>query len=231
MKKLLIAIFTIALAFGASNAEAQKLKAFGAEMGKKRILTKTIRVPYTDVTSYWGYMEPGMPADEEKNNKKFYYLYVWIPVAAPEIGVRMISPVPSKPTPEEGDIFSSNWEKNKDDKETFFDTWISFEKAIGVVSKEGIVEKAKNAEWRRMGFDDDSYEMPKNPNGARRNSLVRIESKVSDPMGALVIGLYRIGFTTWKTGEVKGSFLAQLGAPIKLPGVKISPTIEGLLEE
>lgn len=230
MRNLLYAIITIAFAFGISNAEAQKLKAFGAEMGKKQIGPKTVRIPYMDVTSYWGFMEPGVAADEVVDNKKLYYLYVWIPIAAPEIGVRMMSPIPKKPKPEEGDIITESFTKNQGDKDTYFDTWVSFEKAIGVVSKEGLVEKAKNATWRRLAYDDDSYEMPAQPTGSHYNSLVRVKTDIKDPARALVIGLYRIGFTTWKTGEVKGSFLAQLGAPIKLPGVIISPTVEGILE-
>ena len=37
-----------------------------------------------------------------------------------------------------------------------------------------------------------------------------------------------IHFTTYKKGEVNGSFLAQVGAPIKLPGVKIASKPEEL---
>ena len=51
---------------------------------------------------------------------------------------------------------------------------------------------------------------------------MRITSDPSNPEKSLVMGLYRIGFTTYKTGEVQGSFLAQLGAPIKLPGVSVA---------
>jgi hypothetical protein len=49
--------------------------------------------------------------------------------------------------------------------------------------------------------------------------LLRYVSKAGDPKGALTVGLYRIGFTTYKTGEVKGTYLAQVAAPIDLPGV------------
>ncbi|MGZ3905035.1 MAG: LipL32 family surface lipoprotein [Bacteroidia bacterium] len=42
------------------------------------------------------------------------------------------------------------------------------------------------------------------------------------------MGLYRIGFTTYKVGEVQGSFVAQVGAPVKLPGVKIAKTLDEL---
>jgi len=231
MKKTFIAIVTIVFTLGAFNVEAQKLSAFGAEMGKKQVGPKTIRVPYMDVTSYFGYMEPGAPADEEKDNKKYYYLYVWIPIAAPELGVRMISPVPKKPQPTDKDIVTESFKNNQKNTDMYFDTWITLEKAVGVVSKENLAEKASEATWRRLEFNDDNSEMPKNPSGRSLNSLFRVQTSLDNPLDALVVGLYRIGFTTWKTGEVNGSFLAQLGAPIKLPGVKISPTIEGLLEE
>ena len=64
--------------------------------------------------------------------------------------------------------------------------------------------------------------MPAQPSGSKYNSLMRITSDTSNPTKSLVMGLYRIGFTTYKTGEVQGSFLAQMGAPIKLPGVQVA---------
>ncbi len=45
-------------------------------------------------------------------------------------------------------------------------------------------------------------------------------------MKSLVSGLCRIGFTTFKKGEVQGRFVAQIGAPVKLPGVKMAKTLE-----
>ena len=42
------------------------------------------------------------------------------------------------------------------------------------------------------------------------------------------MGLYRIGFTTYKKGEVKGTFLAQVGAPVEIPGIVMAKTIEEL---
>jgi hypothetical protein len=59
---------------------------------------------------------------------------------------------------------------------------------------------------------------------------MRITSNVSDPLKSLVAGVYRIGFTTYKVGDVNGSFLAQIGSPIKLPGVKIAQTIDELIK-
>lgn len=85
----------------------KKLDKFGADLAKKSVMGKEIGVPYTDLTSYFGYIKPDSTPDEVKNGKKMYYIYVWIPVAAPEIGVRMISPVPDSVKPTDKDYVSA----------------------------------------------------------------------------------------------------------------------------
>ncbi len=224
MKKLLLSIFVVA----GATAFSQKLDKFGADLGKKSVLGKEIRLPYTDVTNYFGYIKPGAAPDEVKNGKKMYYLYVWIPVVAPEIGIRMISPAPDNVKTTAKDYISSDYTANASDKTNFFDTWISFERADGIFKLEDVASKAKTAKWTSIETNDDSSEMPAQPSGNKYNSLMRITSEVSNPTKSLVVGLYRIGFTTYKTGEVQGSFLAQLAAPINLPGVAISTKPEEL---
>ena len=229
LKKISLAIFALAIC---TTLNAQKLDKFGADLGKKSVMGKEIRMPYTDVITYYGYVKPGSAPDEVKDGKKYYYLYVWIPAAAPELGVRMCSPVPEKMSkPEKEDIVSPDYTANEADKKSFFDTWISLERAGGIVSAADIAGKAKTATWTRYDQNDDSGEMPAQPSGSKYNSLMRITSEVSNPLKALVTGLYRVGFTTYKTGEVEGSFIAQVGAPIKLPGVAIAKTIDELVKE
>jgi hypothetical protein len=212
----------------AIGMNAQKLDKFGADMGKKSVMGKEIRVPYTDMLTYYGYVKPGAAPDETRDGKKYYYLYIWIPAAAPELGIRMISPVPDKLSkPEKEDIVAADYTANSSDTKNYFDTWISLERADGVTSAADL-DKGKTAKWNRYDQNDDSGEMPAQPSGSKYNSLMRITSEVSNPLKALVTGLYRIGFTTYKTGEVQGSFLAQVGAPVKLPGVKIAKTIDEL---
>jgi hypothetical protein len=223
MKKLLIAVF----AFATIASHSQKLEKFGAEMGKKSLMGKEVRVPYTDVVTYYGYIKPGTKPDEVKGGKNYYYLYVWIPAAAPELGVRMASPVPAKMTPEKTDYTSAAYTENAADNKSYFDTWIALERADGIVTKADL-KKAKTATWRTYDQNDDSSEMPAQPSGNKYNSLMRITSDVNNPSKALVAGLYRVCFTTYKKGDVNGSFVAQLGAPVKLPGVVVAQTIEEL---
>lgn len=213
------------------HANAQKIPKFGADLGMKTILRKDIRIPYTSLTSYYGYIKPGSKPDEVKGGKNYYYVYLWIPIAAPEIGIRMISPIPSGMAPEADDFKSVTYDSNKTENTNFFDTWVTLERAVNIVSINDITTKLNEANWVRLGYNDDSGELPEQPSGNPYNSVMRVTSTVSDPLHALTVGLYRIGFTTFKTGEVEGGFVAQIGAPVKLPGVKVSATATDLVTQ
>ena len=226
MKKNHIKFFGFALIMGllVNSSFAQGLGDFGSSTEKK-VGPKTIQVPYTDVITYLGYAEVGSE-DEVIDGKKFTFLYLWIPAVAPEIGVRMMSPVGD--TKVKNAIMAPNYEENAK-SEDYFDTYITLERTLSILKAEDITaENVAAAKWIKLDYNDDSGEMPKNPGGSSYNSLLRYKSDAGNPEKALTVGLYRIGFTTYKVGEVKGTFLAQVGAPIKLPGVAIAKTIEDL---
>lgn len=220
--------FTLLLCLGITMiANSQKLDKFGADLGKKSVMGKEIRVPYSDVVSYYGYIKPGAAPDETRDGKKYYYLYMWVSVAAPEIGIRMVSPIPEGMKPAETDFTGADYAANTGDTKSYFDTWITLERADGVTSADGIME-GKTSKWFSFGSNDDSSELPAQPSGSKYNSVLRVTSETSNPAKALVVGLYRIGFTTYKTGEVQGGFVAQVGAPVKIPGVVISSNLDAL---
>lgn len=218
---ILITIISITSSFN-----AQKLGKFGSSI-TKQVGPKTVAVPYTDVISYLGHAAKGNE-DEERDGKKFYYIYVWIPAVAPELGIRMMSPVGK--TKVKKAIEAQAYLDNKD-SEDYFDTYITLERST-IVSKDNITESGvASAKWTTLAKNDDSGEMPKNPGGNGYNSLLRYKSVASDPLKALTAGLYRVGFTTYKKGEVNGTFLAEIAAPVKLPGVGVAKTIPALLEQ
>jgi len=226
MKKILfvLAVFLILI----KVTEAQKLPGFDADLGMKKVFGQEIRLPYTDVLSYYGYIKPGSTCDEERGGKKYYYLYLWIPSAIPELGIRMVSPVPKGMKPEKSDYQMDEYKENSSDAKSYFDTWISLEKSNVYFNDSNFVENVKNATWTMMAQNDDSGELPAQPSGKEYNSLMRISSDANNPTKSLVKGLYRIGFTTYKTGEVQGSFIAQIGAVVKIPGTVITKSIEGM---
>ena len=208
----------------------QKLGKFNSESISKSIAGKKIKLPYLDMNSYFGYVVPGEAPDEIRDGKGYYYLYIWIPLAIPEIGVRMVSPVPSKIKPSKKDFVAAAFNDNKNERKKYFDTWISLEKASNVISAEQAVKNFDSLSWNRIQYNDDSSELPAQPSGRKYNSLLRKVSDINNPSNALTLGLYRIGFTTYKRGQVEGSFLAQIGTAIKIPGVKIVDDINKLLD-
>jgi hypothetical protein len=225
MKKILFAVAVLLFVIKLSNA--QDLPTFDADFGKKTVFGQEIRIPYTDVVSYFGYIKSGATADEERGGKKYFYLYLWIPVAVPELGIRMVSPVTTM-KPEKLDYVMDDFTANSNDKKSYFDTWISLERSSVIFNDSNFVDNVKNGEWTLLGQNDDSSELPKQPSGNKYNSLMRITSDKNNPTKSLVKGLYRIGFTTFKTGDVQGSFIAQIGAIVKIPGTIICKNLDGL---
>ena len=223
MKKVTIMLLALA---SICQLNAQKLSKFGG-LTETKVGPKTIKVPYLDVTTYLGYAAQGNE-DEVKDGKKYYYLYLWIPAVAPELGVRMMSPVGNAKV--KNAIESDEFVENKNST-AYFDTYITLERS-DIYNKEGAtLENIQKANWNTLARNDDSGEMPTNPGGRNYNSLLRYKSQISDPTKALTVGLYRIGFTTYKTGEVEGTFLAEIGAPIELPGVIVTKDITKLIEQ
>ena len=219
MRLLLISILSLTF----NMTYAQKVGKFGSSV-EKRIGPKKVKVPYTDVISYLGYAEPGSE-DEIKEGKKFTYVYVWIPAVAPELGVRMVSPADGKGV--KNAEMSDNYGANSSSKD-YFDTYITLEKS-DITSANAISEQAiADASWTRLAFNDDSGELRKQPSGKKYNSLLRYKSEAADPLKSLSVGLYRIGLTTFKRGEVKGTYLAQIGSPVSLPGVIVTRDIAAL---
>ncbi|MFH1377613.1 MAG: LipL32 family surface lipoprotein [Planctomycetota bacterium] len=227
--KLVSCVAVVAALAMIQGCGGDKLGTFGADFGAETVMGKTVRIPYLHTVKYFGYVAPGAEPDEVIDGKKYYFLYLWVPLAAPELGIRMMSPVGDL-VPAEGDIKAPNWEEGAADKTNYFDTYITLERSLDITSIEEIEAKVGATTWTKYAEVDDSSEMPKNPGGSRYNSLMRVSTDINDPLKALVFGLYRIGFTTYKVGEVQGTFYAEVGAPIELPGTVIAKDIPSLMK-
>ena len=64
----------------------------------------SVRAPYIESQNYFGYIDKNAKADAVIKGKNAFFLYIWVPAAADEIGVRMISPVGDLASPEKGDF-------------------------------------------------------------------------------------------------------------------------------
>lgn len=183
-----------------------------------------VSVPYANSVNYFGYIDKDSKPDEKINGKDAYYIYVWVPAALDELGVRMISPVGNLATPEKADFVQSNYiKKHKSDPDKWFDTWLRVER-MDVIEPTKIKNAKKSLQVLDKDDDgDDTYEEERH---SKYNSLVRIKTEVSSPTKALVRGVYRIALTTYKKGKVEGSFVASIGSNI--PGIKMATSLEEL---
>lgn len=179
------------------------------------------RFPYANYVSYYGYVSPSVKPDGKYKGKDAYYLYIWVPAVIDEVGVSMYSPADKAP----GDsdfkhaYFEEGFSKNA---EAFFDTYLALEK-LDIMDPAQIQAGGKVVSLLQV--NDDSSELPPNPSGSSYNSLLRHESEVSNPLKALVRGVYRITFTSFR-GQVEGSYIATVGTNV--PGVKVAASLEEL---
>jgi len=180
-----------------------------------------VSAPYTSYTNYFGYIEKGATPQGQYKGKGAYYLYVWVPAAIDEIGVSMVSPAPKAPS--ENDFVSDLYKKVASaNTDKYFDTYLVLDR-LAIADSTKIKNGGKVLQT--LTYNDDSGELGANPGGFHYNSLLRQVSNVNDPMKALVRGVYRISFTSFR-GAVEGSYEATVGTNI--PGVKIAPTLKAL---
>ncbi len=210
------AVFIIILScFFTSEIYSQRLDKFSYENPEAGY-----KITYAKVVTYFGYIEPGSKPDEIINGKNLYYLYFRISDTIPEIGVRMISPVPYVVMPDRGDLVSDNYFDNEKDKTNYFDPWIAIERALNF-NTETFSKNDSAYKWVQLGFNDDSSELFPQPNGKFYNALLRIKNKTSLPSLFLIPGLYRIAFTNDKKNEVRGGFVVQLGSTNFIPALTL----------
>ncbi|MBN1533525.1 MAG: hypothetical protein JXA20_12730 [Spirochaetes bacterium] len=188
----------------------------------KTIGPTTLRVPYLKYVNYYGYVGPDVRADGRKNGKDAYYLYFWVPAVIDEVGVCMYSPAGGD-RPGSGDFKHSLFdEKVASDPDSFFDTYLYLER-MSIINSSKI--RNGGVPVSLLDSNDDSSEMPANPSGAHYNSLLRVKTQATSPTKALVRGVYRITFTSFR-GSIRGSYVATVGTNI--PGVKIASSLEEL---
>jgi hypothetical protein len=180
-----------------------------------------VNVPYASYTNYYGFVESSAKPDGKYKGKDAYYLYAWVPAVVDEIGVSMVSPAINKPTDSDfvGSNYSNSLEKSP---EKFFDTYLVLDR-LDIIDSTKIKQGGKSLQT--LTYNDDSSELPNNPAGQSYNSLLRQTSEVGNPKKALVRGVYRISFTSFRSA-IEGSFEATVGTNV--PGVKIAASLEEL---
>lgn len=206
------------IALGAGGCA--RLPPFASDVGRQQVDGAWVRPPYVTLAGYFGHTMPGATPDEVQGRSKLHYVHLWLPGATDELGVRLISPVGrwARPRPA-GDVVDPAYLANRD-SEVHFDPSLRLERCVGAVDPADIGRPC--AGWVTLGDNDDSDELPAQPSGAATNALLRVGRMGDDPAKVLVRGLYRVGITTAKPGDVQGTWLLQVGTSADLPALTLA---------
>ena len=224
MKKIQVLLFVL---FPLISLQAQRLGVFSAETGKYiNSLGQEKRYPYTSVINYFGFIDSTwVPTDTlistTKGNlldRKVYSLCFNLPDTVHEIGLRMISPVPSEVYPGAGDIVEKGFYDYRKIHHTYFDPCIHLDQEYNIIYI--VSPDSEQVSWYRMiiGDNDNSDEVFVQPSGKKNNSLLRI---LSDSTTNLNPGNYRVLISFPENQKIEGSFILQLGSTVTLPKMKI----------
>jgi hypothetical protein len=217
--RILITIFFLFF-ISSFQSNAQRLNVFGAELGKKERRGQELRYPYADSKCYFGFIDSTWTVSDTVGGKNCYYLYFYLPQEAAEIGIRLMSPVSSVIFPDKGDIVEQGYLDYRKTNDIWFDPWIALEH--GVLFNDSLNYDSLNLQWAMLGSNDDNDELYAQPSGKKTNSLFRVINDSIQPYKKLAEGYYRIAITSMKDEKFNGSFIVQIGAAIKLNGIKIS---------
>ncbi len=167
------------------------------------------KVPYPYVSALFDFIEENASPDTLIDNQPCYYVYFKVPYEVTEIGVRMISPVPSYYFAEAGNIVTTNFEaKPKSTK--YFNPWIAVEKKV-----QDSLDVTKYI-WEMLGKNEDSEEVIAQPDNRKTNSLIQLTG------GPYAPGIYRVKFRGEINKLCHGSYLMQFGFLPEVKRVQIS---------
>lgn len=220
MKVIYSLVLTVFILFPGMGL-SQRLDPFTSHTDQNSDKGAAERIPYTATTGFYDFISDGQLPDSVVNGQPYYYVYFRIPLEVTEIGVRMISPVPSYVYPDAGDVVTDTYESNKKSA-AYFNPFLFLE--------QGVPGNATNLsfqmdKWELLEKNDDHSELMAQPSGKNTNSLLRVFAGPYPP------GIYRIKFRASEKNVPQGSYLIQFGC---IPGVKrmkISRTAEGLFAD
>lgn len=197
-------------------ATAQRLDKF-ANSGMSYTLIKTLYgiIPTKNIAS--------APIKDTVN----YFVFLWLPDSVNEISVRLISPVPPLTSPNKGDKITEDYQDPPDTSyKKYFDPEVRLEKSTNASAPEDAFQKT-GLLWKRLGYNDNSSELPAQPSGEKNNSRLMVVTDKKKNI-RLTAGLYRVRFRAHTEKNPEGTFMMQVGVREMVPGIKLFRRAEEL---
>lgn len=213
----------LSLALAVMQSACATFHPFRAELGSVDVDGQLVHPSYLSSVRYFGYLqsEDASIGDANAvNDERAPFVYAWLAHALPELGVRVVSPSASMPAPQaHHDVIEPSWTAHASER-SGFDACVRIERCV--VLRDPTQQDARCERWLPLGDNEDSSEVPPNPQGEPTNAVVRVQSNSEDPLFSLVRGLYRVQFARCRQGPAQGPFVLELGAPMSLEGAAMA---------
>ncbi|MBK8848345.1 MAG: hypothetical protein IPO27_18120 [Bacteroidetes bacterium] len=191
MKRL---VLSLAIATIALNVNGQRTARFESSS-----VIGGSAVPYSDIKAFFAVIDSG------SIGSNYFTIYFEIPDSCEELGLRTFSPVPQLTSPNRGDLSTENYFERKVLWDKTFDPAIKLYRAANYKPQNHAVNK--EYAWQIVGSNDDSKEMPTQPNMKNGNALVRLTAKSR----LIPPGLYNVVIGDNKNTNWFGSFMLNIG--------------------
>ena len=203
------------------------LDPFGADLGRVEHKGKVVRAPYLTTLRHFDYLDGTADNRQTVDQKAMQVLFVWLPAAAGELGVRALSPAKAYASPRSEDGATPAYKAHKGDGNGF-DVALAVERCADVVDPTDVEHPCSR--WVTLGRNDPNAAMPASKVEGHQNGEVRLMSHPDDAALALVRGIYRIGIADRQTPGATGTYLVEVGVPSFAEGAVMAPSLTELAQ-
>jgi len=205
----------------------QRLDRFGSVTGSAGN-EKTGKAAYGDIRSYYDCMHADTVRASD-STRQTTTIYFSLAADVTEIGIRVISPVPSYAFAGKNDFVSTSYMSCKNDTpQLYFDPVIRLLYSDLSYQEEPLKQAHENIRWKLISQNNNSEELQPQPSGKRNNALLRVYNHKKPEEKINKAGYYRIDISATDSIPVPGSFILQVGCISDIRLLKLSATLEGL---
>ncbi len=210
---LLLAVHILLVPF---MLTAQRLDRFGSVSSGLYRNGKPAGIAYQQYIRYFGFVSLPDNAQEYPAGRVVSRLFFSLTDSVTELGLRVLSPVPQMAFPDKGDLVSENYFPNEKDKARFFNPQLR----LYLARPNPQLPAGQAEDWILLAENDNSRELPMQPDGKYGNSLIRLYDKKDPLKKSIAAGTYKIELWNADSTLCSGSYIVEAGCISDLPVMK-----------
>ena len=195
---------------------AQRLDRFGSVSSGLYRNGKPAGIAYQQYIRYFGFISEPTDVQDHPVRRTIGRLYFILTDSVTELGLRILSPVPQMAFPDKGDHVSENYFLNEKDKARFFNPQLR----LYLARPNPQLPAGQAEEWILLAENDNSRELPMQPDGKYGNALLRLYDKKDPSKKSIAAGTYKIELLNADSTTCSGSYIIEAGCTSELRVMK-----------